>query len=151
MNPLTLKKPAFASEVKNVIRISSQNPLPPPSFNLVILEKYNSGNMLDNFLVTLDFQKDLALNALGRKIKSSMEKEKILQSGQSRGLPDQEDAKLSGKPERRSSRPPSISFGKVSAVAPIGCSFETLAEPQNAFWGNLGCLENNFLCYFLPA
>ena len=132
VNSLTLEKPAVASGVKKVIRISSKNPLFFPSFNLVILAKHNGGTLLENFLVTVDFQKGLALNALGRKnkksppppktktakIKSPIEKEATPQSDQINGLPEQEEAKVSRTPEVESNGPPSTSFNKVSAVAP---------------------------------
>lgn len=88
--------------------------------------------MLENFLVTVDFQKGLALNALGKKNKKSAppskthtEKIKILiergktpQSDQSSGLPEQEEAKVSQKPKAEPGVPPSTSFNKVAAVAP---------------------------------
>ena len=95
VDSLTLEKPAVVSGVKKVIRISSKNPLFFPFFNLVILAKHNSGTLLENFLVTVDFQKGLVLNALGRKnkklipsppktktvkIESPIEKNKVLQS-----------------------------------------------------------------------
>jgi hypothetical protein len=132
VNLLTLNKPAVVSGVKRVIHISSQNPLFFPSFNLVILAKHNGGTLLENFLVTVDFQKGLALNALGKKkikpappsktdtekIKIPVEKEKAPQSDQSSGLPEQEEATVSQKPEVESNGPPSTSFNKVSAVAP---------------------------------
>jgi hypothetical protein len=132
VNSLTLKKPAAASGIKKVIHISSQNPLFFPSFNLVILAKHNGGTLLENFLVTVDFQKGLAINAVGKKnkkpppppktktekIKSPIEKRKVLQSDQSSDLPAQDEVKASRKPEVESSGPPSTSFNKVSAVAP---------------------------------
>ena len=79
----------------------------------MILAKHNGGTLLENFLVTVGFQKGLALNALGRKnkkltpplpktktakIKSPIEKETTPQSGQLSGLPEQE-AKVSRTPE----------------------------------------------------
>lgn len=133
VNFLTLEKPAVASGVKKVIHISSQNPLFFPSFNLVILAKHNGGILLENFLVTVDSKKGLALNALSRKnkksippplktktakIESPIEKEKVFQPDQSSGLPEQEEAKVSRKPEMESSGPLSTSFDKVSGVAP---------------------------------
>ncbi len=132
VNLLTLKKPVVASGVKRIIHISSQNPLFFPSFNLVILAKHNGGTLLENFLVTVDFQKGLALNALGKKnkkaaspskahtekIKSPSKKEKAPQPDQSSGLPAQEEAKVSRKPEVEPGGAPSTSFGKVLSVAP---------------------------------
>ena len=69
----------------------------------MILAKYNSGTLLENFLVTVGFQKGLALNALDRKnkklprplpktktakIESPIEKETTPQSDQLSGLPE---------------------------------------------------------------
>jgi hypothetical protein len=133
VNLLTLEKPAVSSGVKRVIHISSQNPLFFPSFNLMILAKHNGGTLLENFLVTVDFQKGLALNAMGKKnkksapppakthtekIESPIEKEKAPQSDTSSGLSEQEEAKVSRKPEVELGSPPSTSLNKVSAVAP---------------------------------
>jgi hypothetical protein len=134
VNFLALEKPAVASGVKRVIHISSPNPLFFPSFNLVILAKHNGGTLLENFLVTVDFQKGLALNALGKKnkkstptsktdthtkkIESPVKKEKAPQSNQSSGLSEEEEGKVSRTPEVESDSPPSTSFKKVSAVVP---------------------------------
>ena len=98
----------------------------------MILAKHNGGTLLENFLVTVGFQKGLALNALGRKnkklppplpktktakIKSPIEKETTPQSGQRSGLPEQE-AKVSRTPEVELGSPSSTSFNKISAIAP---------------------------------
>lgn len=130
VNLLTLEKPAVAGGVKKVVRISSRNPLFFPSFNLVILAKHNGGVLLENFLVAVDFQKGLAINALGNKnkkskpappktktakIESPIEKEKNLQSEPSNALPEQEEAKLPREPEVESNAP---SFNKIPPVAP---------------------------------
>lgn len=130
VNSLILEKPAVSSGVKKVIHISSQNPLFFPSFNLVIIAKHNGGTLLENFLVTVDFQKGLAINALGKKnkkstppknkiakVESPVEKEKILQPNRSSS--DQEVIKVPQKPEVEPSSLPSTSFKKrVAAVAP---------------------------------
>ena len=98
----------------------------------MILAKHNGGTLLENFLVTVGFQKGLALNALGRKnkklppplpktktakIKSPIEKETTPQSGQRSGLPEQE-AKVSRTPKVELDSPSSNSFNKISAIAP---------------------------------
>ena len=98
----------------------------------MILAKHNGGTLLENFLVTVGFQKGLALNALGRKNKkltpplhktktakkkSPIEKETTPQSGQLSGLPEQE-AKVSRTPEVELGSPSSTSFNKISAIAP---------------------------------
>ena len=97
----------------------------------MILAKHNDGTLLENFLVTVGFQKGLVLNTLGRKnkklppplpktktakIKSPIEKETTPQSDQLSGLPEQE-AKVSRTPEVELDSPSSTSFNKISAIA----------------------------------
>ena len=67
VNSLKLEKPAVTTEAKRVVRIFSNIPLFFPSFNLVVIAKHNGGTLLENFLVTVDFQKGLVLNALGKR------------------------------------------------------------------------------------
>ena len=131
MNSLILEKPTIATGLKKVIHISSQNPLFFPSFNLVILAKHNGGTLLENYLVTVDFQKGLAINALGNKnkksspppktkntkIESPIEKGKALQLDLA--LSKQKEVIVPQKPQIESNSSPSISFNnKVVAVAP---------------------------------
>jgi hypothetical protein len=130
VNSLILEKPTVTTGLKKVIHISSQNPLFFNSFNLVILAKHNGGTLLENYFVTVDFQKDLAINALGKenkkssppktkktKIESPIEKEKVLQSD--RGLPQQKEVIVPQKPQVEPSSSPSTSFNKkIVAVAP---------------------------------
>ena len=131
VNSLTLEKPTFTTGLKKVIHISSQNPLFFSSFNLVILTKHNGGTLLENYLVTVDFQKGLAINSLGKKnkksspspktkntkIKSPIEKGKALQLDLA--LSKQKEVIVPQKPQIESNSSPSISFNKkVVAVAP---------------------------------
>ena len=131
VNSLILEKPTVTPGLKKVVHISSQNPLFFPSFNLVILAKHNGGTLLENYLVTVDFQKDLAINALGRKnkksspppktkntkIESPIEKGKALQLDLA--LSKQKEVIVPQKPQIESNSSPSISFNKkVVAVAP---------------------------------
>ena len=67
VNSLILEKPAINTGAKRVIRVFSNNPLFFPSFNLVITARHNGGTLLENFLVTVDFQKGLVLNPSGKK------------------------------------------------------------------------------------
>ena len=131
VNSLILEKPTVTTGLKKVIHISSQNPLFFPSFNLVILAKHNGGTLLENYLVTVDFQKGLAINALGKenkksslppktkntKIESPIEKGKALQLDLA--LSKQKEVIVPQKPQIESNSSPSISFNKkVVAVAP---------------------------------
>jgi hypothetical protein len=131
LDSLILEKPTTTPGLKKVVYISSQNPLFFPSFNLVILAKHNGGTLLENFLVTVDFQKGLAINALGNKNKKSspppktkntkienpIEKGKSLQLDLA--LSKQKEVIVPQKPQIESNSSPSISFNKkVVAVAP---------------------------------
>jgi hypothetical protein len=131
VNSLILEKPTTTPGLKKVVHISSQNPLFFPSFNLVILAKHNGGTLLENFLVTVDFQKGLAINALGKKnkksspppktkntkIESPIDKGKVLQSDS--GLPKQKEVIVPQKPQVELNSSPSTSFNeKVVAFSP---------------------------------
>mgnify|MGYP000194502518 CR=1 FL=1 len=56
--------------LRKTVQIRSNNPLFFPSFNLVVWAIHNGGTLLENFLVTVDFQQSLALNVRGNKKKS---------------------------------------------------------------------------------
>ena len=132
VNSLILEKPTVTTGLKKVVHISSQNPLFFPSFNLVILAKHNGGTLLENYLVTVDFQKGLAINSLGKKnkksspspktkntkIKSPIEKGKALQLDLA--LSKQKEVIVPQKPKVESSSSPLTSFNKkiVAVVAP---------------------------------
>ena len=60
-----------ATALKRTLQIHSNNPLFFPSFNLVVWATHNGGTLLENFLVTVDFQQSLALNVRGKKEKTS--------------------------------------------------------------------------------
>ena len=53
--------------LRKTVQILSNNPLFFPSFNLVVWAIHNGGTLLENFLVTVDFQQSLALNIRGNK------------------------------------------------------------------------------------
>lgn len=62
------------SGLKKTVQIRSKNPLFFPSFNLVVWATHNGGTLLENFLVTVDFQQSLALNVSGNKNNLPLEK-----------------------------------------------------------------------------
>ncbi len=74
VDALVLDSVQPGSGLKNTVHICSNNPLFFPSFNLVIRATHNGGTLLENFLVTVDFQQSLALNVQGKKKKTSLEK-----------------------------------------------------------------------------
>ena len=53
--------------LRKTVQIRSNSPLFFPSFNLVVWAIHNGGTLLENFLVTVDFQQSLALNVRGNK------------------------------------------------------------------------------------
>ena len=53
--------------LRKTVQIRSNSPLFFPSFNLVVWATHNGGTLLENFLVTVDFQQSLALNVRGNK------------------------------------------------------------------------------------
>ena len=69
IDALTLDLVQLEDGSKSTVKIRSNNPLFFPSFNLVVWVTHNSGTLLENFLVTVDFQKSLALNVRGKKQK----------------------------------------------------------------------------------
>lgn len=96
VNSLALEKPIESPEMKKIIRVYSKTPLFFPSFNLVVEAKHNGGVLLENFLVTVDFQQGLALNAVGKKknkIEEPPEKPEVAKNEnplEERSLPEQE-------------------------------------------------------------
>jgi hypothetical protein len=71
---LTLDSAQPASVLKRTLKIHSSNPLFFPSFNLVVWATHNGGTLLENFLVTADFQQSLSLNVRGKKKNTSPKK-----------------------------------------------------------------------------
>ncbi|MBT5551948.1 MAG: hypothetical protein HOJ79_15880 [Nitrospina sp.] len=53
--------------LEKTIQIRSNKPLFFPSFNLIVRAIHNGGTLLENFLVTVDFQQSLALNVRQNK------------------------------------------------------------------------------------
>lgn len=72
MDSLEIEKTTPLSDLKKTIRVVSRSPLFFPSFNLVIRAKHNGGTLLENFLVTVDFQQGLALSVQDKKNKNSI-------------------------------------------------------------------------------
>lgn len=77
---LDLQRPAVIDELKIetptgkrgsawLIRITSERPLFFPSFNLLLKATHNGGTILENFVISVDFQRSLALNVKGAKKK----------------------------------------------------------------------------------
>jgi cell division septation protein DedD len=53
--------------LKKTIRVISKGPLFFPSFNLIMRGTFKGGTLLENYLVAVDFQQNLALNVQGQK------------------------------------------------------------------------------------
>jgi hypothetical protein len=67
MNALVIDPIEPSGDLKKTIQIRSNKPLFFPSFNLVVRAIHNGGTLLENFLVTVDFQQSLALNVRRNK------------------------------------------------------------------------------------
>ncbi|MEE9259086.1 MAG: SPOR domain-containing protein [Nitrospinaceae bacterium] len=95
---LNLKRPVIVDELKietpletnesiTIIRMTSKRPLFYPSFNLVLKATQGGGTLLENYLITVDFQRSLALNVKGakkKKVKKPARQKKVdlLKGGQ---------------------------------------------------------------------
>ncbi len=128
-----------ASALKRTIQIHSNNPLFFPSFNLVVRATHNGGTLLENFLVTVDFQQSLALNVRGKKKKTSP---KELPGYEPKPVVSKEKAPLSDEIEKfvkdepivnkqqeaiLDRRMPEDPEGKVSNEEPEGLSVKSIA------------------------
>jgi hypothetical protein len=67
IDDLQIVAPEETEEPKKTIRVISQRPLFFPSFNLIIKGTFNGGTLLENYLVAVDFQQNLALNVQEKK------------------------------------------------------------------------------------
>lgn len=89
INSLVIDPHEPSGKLRKTILIRSNNPLFFPSFNLVVKATHNGGTLLENFLVTVDFQQSLALNVEGNKKNSeklSQKKPELLKGREN--LPD---------------------------------------------------------------
>ena len=69
VNALALDTINVGDELNSTVKIRSNNPLFFPSLNLVVWATHNGGTLLENFLVTPNFQKSLALDVRSKKKK----------------------------------------------------------------------------------
>jgi len=67
IDDLKIVVPDETKERRKTIRVISGRPLFFPSFNLVIKGTFNDGTLLENYLVAVDFQQNLALNVKEQK------------------------------------------------------------------------------------
>lgn len=70
LDALTLDLIESEDKLRRIVKIRSNNPLFFPSLNLVVWATHNGGTLLENFLVTVNFQQGLALNVRGTKKKN---------------------------------------------------------------------------------
>ena len=72
LDKLKVEYPLKGKGATRTIRLVSDKPLFFPSFNLIVRATKGDGTILKNFLITVDFQQNLALNlSQGKKKKSS--------------------------------------------------------------------------------
>lgn len=67
IDDLKIVTPVETGGGRRTLRVISARPLFFPSFHLVIRGTYKDGTLLENYLVTVDFQQSLALNVKGPK------------------------------------------------------------------------------------
>ena len=67
IDDLEIVAPDETKEPRKTIRVVSGRPLFFPSFNLVIKGTFKDGTLLENYLVAVDFQQNLALNVQEQK------------------------------------------------------------------------------------
>lgn len=67
VDDLRIEPPLAIDAGKRVIKIVSDKPLFFPSFNLVIRAAQGGGTLIENYLITVDFQKSVSLGARGEK------------------------------------------------------------------------------------
>jgi hypothetical protein len=70
IDALTLDLIESGDKLSRIVKIHSNNPLFFPSLNLVVWATHNGGTLLENFLVTVNFQQGLALNVRVNKKKN---------------------------------------------------------------------------------
>ncbi len=72
---LQIEQSEDASGTRKTIRITSSTPLFYPSFHLVVRGTFKGGTLLENYLVTVDFQQSLALNVKDSKKRKPVDTE----------------------------------------------------------------------------
>jgi len=94
IDDLEIIPPDETEERRKTIRVISGRPLFFPSFNLVIRGTFKGGTLLENYLVAVDFQQNLALNVQEQKKKipdtlppPDKEEVDLLKSGSAAGKP----------------------------------------------------------------
>jgi hypothetical protein len=70
IDDLKIVIPAATEERRRTIQVISTRPLFFPSFNLIIRGTSNGGTLLENYLVAVDFQQNLALNVQEGKVQN---------------------------------------------------------------------------------
>ena len=70
LDALTLDLIESGDKLRRIVKIRSNNPLFFPSLNIVVWATHNGGTLLENFLITVNFQQGLALNVRGTKKKN---------------------------------------------------------------------------------
>jgi cell division septation protein DedD len=104
MDALIMDPIEASKELKKIVQIHSNKPLFFPSFNLVVRATHNGGTLLESFLVTVDFQQNLALNVQRKKksipkspkVKSSLKRRADKTPPQSSSESQQLDKEVSG-------------------------------------------------------
>ncbi|NIY13400.1 MAG: hypothetical protein GWM98_00155, partial [Nitrospinaceae bacterium] len=108
LDDLRIKLPHKIQGNRRLVRIVSERPLFYPSFNLVIRAEQNGGTLLENYLVTVDFQQSLALNVKGpgeEDPESEASEETVDLLGGGEASPETAQARAPGQETPSSSKP----------------------------------------------
>jgi len=77
IDDLKIVTPVETGKLRRTFQVISERPLFFPSFNLVIRGTFKGGTLLENYLVTVDFQQSLALNVKAEKKKKHEEPDSL--------------------------------------------------------------------------
>lgn len=76
VDDLRLEGPFVVNEQKQMIKVVSDKPLFFPSFNLVVKASQSGGTLIENYLITVDFQQSVSLGMVkGKSAKDKKESE----------------------------------------------------------------------------
>jgi hypothetical protein len=144
MDILTLSHVESGSGLKSYVDISSDNPLFSPSFNLLVWVAHNGGTLLENFLITVNFQKDLAFNVSDNKKKTHPKKlylhdpEPAISQNKASLLPEKEflETELVARKEQKVANPEAQTPEESIAPLPLKNKVINRRRLSGVIWAN---------------
>lgn len=123
LDKLKIEYPLKGKGATKTIRLVSDKPLFFPSFNLIVRATQGDGTILKNFLITVDFQQNLALNlSQGKRKKSSPSSEPVRRAKEKRSVKMDPDSKLESEEpvaaEKAYEEPVIVQAPSSAAIAP---------------------------------